>query len=230
MSPPRLLPLMGLLSLQSFICSRPARSSGSSHPRAFPFPVSPRYFSDYRPPPLSRRVHPLMSSRSPAEYNRFVSAPSLQYDEDAFLGVPSLFATSTSGVTSGPRLPHREPCRPRRFARPRRFTPPLALRVYFTPQPRPGFALQGFSSRRSRTVSSTARTLMSLAPARCPTVARRTPRTCAPPSGLSLRRDPLQRRRCLANVTARSPPELCLLQVLSLFVVGAPSRPLRSWP
>jgi len=34
--------------------------------------------------------------------------------------------------------------RPRRFARPRRFLPPPALWVCFTPQPRPGFALQGF--------------------------------------------------------------------------------------
>ena len=34
--------------------------------------------------------------------------------------------------------------RPRRFSRPRRFAPPPALRVYFAPQPRPGFALQGF--------------------------------------------------------------------------------------
>jgi len=34
--------------------------------------------------------------------------------------------------------------RPRRFSRPRRFAPPPTLRVCFTPQPRPGFALQGF--------------------------------------------------------------------------------------
>ena len=36
------------------------------------------------------------------------------------------------------------PFRPRRFSRPRRLPPLLALWVYFTPQPRPGFALQGF--------------------------------------------------------------------------------------
>jgi len=34
--------------------------------------------------------------------------------------------------------------RPWRFSRLRRLTPPPALRVYFTPQPRPGFTLQGF--------------------------------------------------------------------------------------
>jgi hypothetical protein len=38
------------------------------------------------------------------------------------------------------------PCRPRRFSRPRRFTPRMALWVYFTPLPRPVFTLQGFDS------------------------------------------------------------------------------------
>jgi len=44
MSPPHPLPLMGLLTLQSFVCNRPARILGSSHPWAFPFPVSPSVF------------------------------------------------------------------------------------------------------------------------------------------------------------------------------------------
>jgi len=35
--------------------------------------------------------------------------------------------------------------RPQRFARPRRFDPPPALRVYFTPLPRPGFHPSGIS-------------------------------------------------------------------------------------
>ena len=34
--------------------------------------------------------------------------------------------------------------RPRRFARPRRFLPPMPLQACFIPLPRPGFALQGF--------------------------------------------------------------------------------------
>jgi hypothetical protein len=37
-------------------------------------------------------------------------------------------------------------------------------------------------------------------------------------------------RRGLAAVQARSPPGISLLQVFNLVVVGAPSRPLRSWP
>ena len=43
-----------------------------------------------------------------------------------------------------------------------------ALRVYFTPQPRPGFALQGFSLARSRTGSSPAVALLSFTRCPCP--------------------------------------------------------------
>jgi hypothetical protein len=46
--------------------------------------------------------------------------------------------------------------------------------------------------------------------------------------GVLPHRDPLQHRRGLVVCAARSPPELRLLQVLTLLVVGAPSRPLRS--
>jgi len=43
------------------------------------------------------------------------------------------------------RVSHPRPTvRPRRFSRPRRFTPRPASRVCFTPQPRPGFTFQGF--------------------------------------------------------------------------------------
>jgi len=46
------------------------------------------------------------------------------------------------------RASHRStPCRPRRFSRPRRFPPRLALWVYFTPLPRLGLTLQGFAPR-----------------------------------------------------------------------------------
>jgi hypothetical protein len=117
-------------------------------PAGFPVSGEPYGFSPTAVPrPFRKRVHPLVSFRSPAECCRYVPAPSLQYDEGAFPGVSSLFATSANSVTSGPRVPPLEPCRPRRFARPRRFPPLLALRVCFTPQPRPGFALQGVSPR-----------------------------------------------------------------------------------
>jgi len=63
-------------------------------------------------------------------------------------------------------FPNSPPFRPRRFSRPRRFDPRLALWVYFTPQPRPGFTLQGFSLQRSRITSSVTGALSSLSAVR----------------------------------------------------------------
>jgi hypothetical protein len=61
-----------------------------------------------------------------------------------------------------PWVPSQKPCRSRRFSRPQRFPPPRTLWVYFTPQPRPGFALQGFPPSYSRAASSTSRALLSV--------------------------------------------------------------------
>lgn len=52
------------------------------------------------------------------------------------------------------RHPRPNSFRPQRFSRSRRFTPPLTVWTYFIPQPRPGFALQGFSPSNSRVISS----------------------------------------------------------------------------
>ena len=78
----------------------------------------------------------------------------------------SRYQLAPSTITSFPPLAS---FRPRRFARPRRFPPSPALRVYFTPQPRPGFTLQGFSPSTSTTGSSPAVALLPfpLAPCRC---------------------------------------------------------------
>ena len=65
-------------------------------------------------------------------------------------GSRSLFATSPTGVRAPEPPSSRVPFRPRRFSRPRRLSPPAGSWVYFTPQPRPGFALQGFSLASSR--------------------------------------------------------------------------------
>jgi len=59
-------------------------------------------------------------------------------------------------------IPLSPPFRPRRFSRPRRFRPLPAWWVYFTPLPRPGFALQGFSLSHSRPTSSVVRALSSV--------------------------------------------------------------------
>jgi len=68
-------------------------------------------------------------------------------------GCLSLFVTSTRSVHAA-SVPNPPPFRPRRFSRPRRFPPLLALWVCFTPQPRPGFSLQGLVLSHSRCTSS----------------------------------------------------------------------------
>jgi len=117
---------------------------------------------------------------------------------------------------SAPRRGHPKPAsfRPRRFSRPRRLTPPPTSRAYFIPQPRPGFALQGFPLARSRTGSSPAAALLSFVLARCPPSFIHWGSTNQhPPPGPSL----LLRVRCeprwFRPRSARSPPELFLLRV-----------------
>jgi hypothetical protein len=56
------------------------------------------------------------------------------------MGFSSLIAAPTGGVHLSRGFLSPATVRPRRFARPRRFTPPPALRVYFAPQPRPGLS------------------------------------------------------------------------------------------
>jgi hypothetical protein len=91
--------------------------------------------------------------------------------------------------------------RPRSFSLPRRLPPPLALQVYFTLQPRPGFSLQGFPLRRSRTSSSEATALLSFdAPPYRP-LARAAPDESPCLQGLALRRNPMPSREGLAHVT-----------------------------
>jgi hypothetical protein len=75
--------------------------------------------------------------------------------KSAFLGVllPHRDIDWPSPLAS--ELPSSRPTvRPRRFSRPRRFTPPPASRVCFTPQPRPGFSFQGLFPLPSRVTSS----------------------------------------------------------------------------
>jgi hypothetical protein len=80
-------------------------------------------------------------------------------------------------------FPGPAPFRPRRFSRPRRFHPRMALRVYFTPQPRPGFSLQGVSLSHSQTGSSPACALSSVDDGRLLELPP-APSPVAPPSGL----------------------------------------------
>jgi hypothetical protein len=120
------------------------------------------------------------------------------------------------------------PFRPRRFSRPRRLAPPPASWVCFTPQPRQGFSLQGFSLSHSRFTSSVKRALSSLAQGRC----HRLPGG-ATSLRLALRALLHVRVRCRSMLfkhrPARSPLGIFLLQVLRLRIVERPSPLLRSW-
>jgi len=184
-SPSRRRTLVGLPALQSVVSVRPAGALGSPRPSGFPVSGEPSGASSRTVPHVSCEswVHPLVSFRSPAE-SLPLRAPFAPAGERGCLPWGSVPLRDINRWRPRAGFPGPALFRPRRFTRPRRFAPPPALRVCFTPQPRPGFALQGVSPRRSRTVSSTATALVSLAPLHCPTVARRAPRNVAPPSGL----------------------------------------------
>jgi hypothetical protein len=162
---------------------------GYLHPLRSPrFRRTTGYFADCRPPPLAKWVHPLVSlpllQSSPVRTrpNAFrIRAPSLGF-------APHRDISWRSPLSAGSPKP--ASFRPRRFSRPRRLPPSPALRVYFTPQPRPGLTLQGFSLRRSRTTSSVAVALMSFDRTLYPRLAPRTPKMRPRLQGLALRRSP----------------------------------------
>jgi hypothetical protein len=109
----------------------------------------------------------------------------------------------------------RSTVRPRRFSRPRRLAPLSTSRVYFTPQPRPGFTFQGFAPAAKP---------RHLVGGRCPLAVSRP----SPTVELPRRRRPRPRRLqgfdpgsssrtptgCLALATPRSPPRFQLPRVL----------------
>jgi len=179
-----------------------------------------RFFFAHRPPLLSQRVHPPVSFRSPAESSRSVPAPPLQFSEGAFLGVsfplrdinrrrprsrasqlPLSSVLDVSHVLDG-LLRHR-PCW---FVSPSSHVQGSLFRGFS-----PGVAVPS----RRRPIPSCR--WLEPAAIRLPVRLRELQ---APPSGLALHRDPLRHRRGLAAGTARSPPELLLLQVLRLLAVG----------
>jgi len=133
-------------------------------------------------------------------------------------------AASTYARRSQPRAL----VRPRRFSRPRRFAPPPALRVCFAPQPRPGFALQGFVPLAEPYRVSPAR--HALVPLDAPACGL----TRASLRALDFRALLPARVRCREEVISpssiRAPLGLRLLRVLSPRNVGTISGPLRPRP
>jgi len=129
--------------------------------------------------------------------------------ETPSLGFHALIAALACGVHIRPETHPRASFRPRRFSRPRRLPPPQALRVCFTPQPRPGFALQGFVPLRGA-VPAFAGPLMPSC--------RWTPRPLTSPCALDFRAFSLHgecgvERRRLKLRPIRAPPGLLLLRV-----------------
>jgi len=206
-----------------------------SPPRPRRFRREKRFLPTAVPRSLAQTGSSSRTLAASSEYCRLVPAPRLPTWSASFGVACPLRDISPRRPYN--RIPTRPPCRPRRFSRPRRFAPPPALWVYFTPQPRPGFALQGFLPSPSRAASSTSRALPSvdedslLAHQKDLRLSNHQRRVSSPrPQGFVPGESRLSARRCLAAVLIPSPPELFLLQVLSLCTVGAPSRSLRSWP
>jgi len=112
------------------------------------------------------RVHPPVSF-APLQSTAVLPSASDPRAQSAFLGVCIRPHRDISHPHRHGEFPTSPPLRPRRFSRPRRFDPRIALWVYFTPQPRPGFTLQGFSLRCSRITSSVTRALSSLSAVCC---------------------------------------------------------------
>lgn len=166
-----------------------------------------------------------MSSASPPEYTG-QTRPAPHGAEHLPWAYPSPSRHQPAESTSR-KLPKPATCRPRSFSLPRRFPPPLALQVYFTPQPRPGFTLQGFSHRRSRT---TFRWPLPSCRFTAPPAAslRRLRQEYGPASRAFLRAGVRNQTQGVSPRPTRSPPGFCLLRVLRLAAMQPPSRSLRS--
>jgi len=112
------------------------------------------FYRSPSPAHLRKRVHPLVSF-APLQSAAVSCPPNASRRRAPSLG--SAFPLRDISL----RRPLRNrgstpepPCRPWRFSRLRRFSPPLALWVYFTPQPRPGFPFRVFSSHTAVLSSS----------------------------------------------------------------------------
>jgi len=138
----------------------------------------------------ANRVHPLVRF-APLHSTTVAGLPQIRRSKAPSLG----FAVPLRDICH-PRLVPRAilacsvPCRPRRFSRPRRFPPRLALWVYFTPLPRPGFTLQGFDSSSAAVALSHDLALSSFVPALLTAVAHRLHIASSRPQGFAPRPNP----------------------------------------
>jgi len=144
------------------MCVRPPGSLDSPAPTASPFPTGVAGFSSAT---VRRSVAQAVSSshrlRASSQCFTLGSAP-IRADIQAGsrrVRLPwssrFLITTSVARIVAAPALPAADAFRPRRSSRPRRFAPRSTLRVYFAPQPLPGFTLQGISLPHSHDASAT---------------------------------------------------------------------------
>jgi hypothetical protein len=171
-------------------------------PTAVPRRLTGEFILPRASPPLqSAALRDLLSNRTRPTLRSTVTR-----EKSASLGVSSLFATSTGSSDTRTGFQLRASLRPRRSSRPRRFLPLPALRACFIPQPRAGFALQGFVPRRGAVPAFAGRCPRAVEPAR-PPVARSSqsrPRL----QGLAPRGGCGGRGRGLASIRLRAPPGL----------------------
>jgi len=191
-------------------------ATGSWGVTGSPLPLCPRRFRRswrFLPFAVLRSLAQTDSSsrelHSSSEYCRSAPARRLPASSTS-LGVGFPSSRRQSAASFAQRGFHSPPpCRPWRFSRLRRFAPPLALWVYFTPLPRPGSPFRGLILPHSRpqlvagVVPS--RRLTEL---RCPQLP-----TSSTLPGPALRAFPLCGNpqpllRCLAAASVRSPPGL----------------------
>jgi len=164
--------LMGFAAPRSIVGNRLAGILGSPLPQSFAVSSGLRGVSPTTVPRSLAKPgsssHELHASSEPTD-----TVPPARRHARSLPGVSAPFATSAGRVAvvkqGSPALPRR---RPQGFSPSRRFAPPPALWAYFIPQPRPGFALQGFCLRRSRSASSASRALLVLRARTLPSVAR----------------------------------------------------------
>ena len=147
-SPPSHLPLVRFAALQSFVCGREAGLSGFPLPRFLAISGGKLGVFRRSPSPKSLARLGFILSYASLLY-RVLPLPVCSVPESTErlpwgCGPSSRHQPTASELQASYRPP---PCRPRRFTRPRRFPPRLALWVYFTPLPRPGFTLQGLAPR-----------------------------------------------------------------------------------
>jgi len=141
-------------------------------------------------------------------------------------GSRALITTSVDRIVTAPGLLVPDTFRPWRSSRLRRFLPRSTLRVYFTPQPLPGFTLQGISLSHSHDVSSTPLCHHAGSLDYATAVARRSARRKPTPWRCSMR-ESVVKTSGVSRRLARSLPEFSLFQVLlSLPVPAARYLPL----